>query len=225
MCAVCQELLGRRKIMDGVQMIRRQFLASAILLLTFSGSPAMAVEEPSFKTVMQEGDFEIRDYPPLVVAEVTVTGGQWEAANKGFRLLAGYIFGGNRRKQSIAMTAPVALTPTSEKIAMTAPVTQIKNADSWTVRFTMPSAYTLETLPEPNDPKIHLRRLPPERFAVVRFSGWAQKSDVDAKSATLVAVAKAHNLRAAGPVSLAQYNPPWTLWFMRRNEVMIPVEP
>jgi hypothetical protein len=185
----------------------------------------MAVEEPAFKTVMQEGDFEIRDYPPLVVAEVTVTGGQWEAANKGFRLLAAYIFGGNRRKQSIAMTAPVAQTPTGEKIAMTAPVTQIKNAGSWIVRFTMPSAYTLETLPEPDDPKVQLRRLPPERFAVVRFSGWAQKSDVDAKSAKLVAAAKAHNLRATGPVSLAQYNPPWTLWFMRRNEVMIPVEP
>ena len=185
----------------------------------------MAVEEPEFKTVMQEGDFEIRDYPALVVAEVTVTGGQWEAANKGFRLLAGYIFGGNRRRQSIAMTAPVAQTPASEKIAMTAPVTQIKNADSWIVRFTMPSGYTLETLPEPNDPKVQLRRLPPERFAVVRFSGWAQKRDVDAKSAKLVADAKAHNLRATGPVSLAQYNPPWTLWFLRRNEVMIPIEP
>ena len=148
-----------------------------------------------------------------------------EAANKGFRLLAGYIFGGNRRKQSIARTAPVAQTPTSEKIAMTAPVTQIKNAGSWIVRFTMPSAYTLDFCPSHNDPRIQLRRLPPERFAVVRFSGWAQKSDVDAKSAKLVAAAKAHNLRAAGPVSLAQYNPPWTLWFMRRNEVMIPIAP
>ncbi len=88
----------------------------------------MAVEEPAFRTVVREGAFEIRDYPALVVAEVTVTGDQKEAAGKGFRLLAGYIFGGNRRKQSIAMTAPVAQEPVSETIAMTAPVTQTKTA-------------------------------------------------------------------------------------------------
>ena len=185
----------------------------------------MAVEEPAFKSVLKDGDFEVRDYPALVVAEVTVSGEQKEAGNKGFRLLAGYIFGGNKRRQSIAMTAPVAQQPTSEKIAMTAPVTQIQNAGSWTVRFTMPSGYTLNTLPEPNDPKIHLRQLPPERFAVLRFSGLARPDDVDAKSAELITVTKSHDLRAIGSVMLAQYNPPWTLWFMRRNEVMIPVDP
>jgi hypothetical protein len=185
----------------------------------------MAVEEPAFKTVLQEGAFEIRDYPSLVVAEVTVSGGQKEAASKGFRLLAGYIFGGNKRRQSIPMTAPVEQAPSSEKIAMTAPVTQIADAGNWIVRFTMPRAYTLDTLPEPNDPKVQLKRLPPERVAVVRFSGLAGKGDVDAKTTELVALTKAHHLGAIGPVSLAQYNPPWTLWFMRRNEVMIPIEP
>ena len=185
----------------------------------------MAVEEPAFKTVLQDGHFEVRDYPALIVAEVTVSGEQKEAARKGFRLLAGYIFGGNKRLQSIAMTAPVAQEPTSKKIAMTAPVTQIRNAGTWTVRFTMPSSYTLDTLPEPNDPKVHLRSLPPERFAVLRFSGLADKNDVDGKSEELIAATRTHQLRAIGQVSLAQYNPPWTLWFMRRNEVMIPVEP
>lgn len=184
----------------------------------------MAVEEPAFKTVVKDGNFEVRDYPALVVAEVTVTGEQKEAANKGFRMLAGYIFGGNKRRQSIAMTSPVAQEPTSEKIAMTAPVTQTQNAGTWTVRFTMPRAYTLDSLPEPNDPKVHLRRLSPERFAVLRFSGLARQSDVNAKSEELVAATRAHHLRPIGNVSLAQYNPPWTLWFMRRNEVMIPVE-
>ncbi len=183
----------------------------------------MAVEEPAFKSVLKDGDFEVRDYPPLLVAEVTVSGEQKEAGNKGFRLLAGYIFGGNKRRQSIAMTAPVAQQPTSEKIAMTAPVTQMQNAGRWRVRFTMPSGYTLNTLPEPNDPKIHLRQLPPERFAVLRFSGLARPDAVDAKSAELIAATKSHDLRAIGSVMLAQYNPPWTLWFMRRNEVWIPV--
>ncbi len=185
----------------------------------------MAVEEPAYKTVLSDGAFEVRDYPALIVAEVTVTGQQREAASKGFRLLAGYIFGGNKRRQSIAMTAPVAQEPVSEKIAMTAPVTQIQNAGTWIVRFTMPSAYTLEALPEPNDPKVKLHRLPATRFAVLRFSGWASESDVDAKSAELLAAAKAHHVRVSGPVTLAQYNPPWTLWFLRRNEVMIAVEP
>jgi hypothetical protein len=206
-------------------MIQRRTLFGAILTFSLLGSSAMAVEEPAFKTVLQDGDFEIRDYPSLVVAEVTVSGGQKEAASKGFRLLAGYIFGGNKRRLSIAMTAPVAQARSSEKIAMTAPVTQIASAGNWIVRFTMPRAYTLDTLPEPNDPKVQLRRLPAQRVAVLRFSGLAGKGDVDAKTAELVATTKAHHLRAIGPASLAQYNPPWTLWFMRRNEVMIPVEP
>jgi hypothetical protein len=95
---------------------------------------------------------------------VTVTGEQKEAARKGFRLLAGYIFGGNKSRQSIAMTAPVAQEPVSEIIAMTAPVMQLENAGTWTVRFTMPSAYTMEMLPQPNDPKEQLRRLGASRF-------------------------------------------------------------
>ena len=197
-------------------------LAGALLLAAW---PAAAVEEPTFKTVLSDGAFEVRDYPGLIVAEVTVTGEQKEAANKGFRLLAGYIFGGNKSRKSIVMTAPVAQEPVSEKIAMTAPVTQIENAGTWTVQFTMPSAYPMEALPEPNDPKVQLRRLPATRLAVLRFSGLASKGDVDAKSAELLAAAKAHHLRARGPVKLAQYDPPWTLWFMRRNEVMVPVEP
>jgi len=206
-------------------MVLRLILLSAIIGLALLVSKTMAVEEPAFNTVLREGSFEIRDYPPLVVAEVTVTGGQQEAASKGFRLLAGYIFGGNKRRQSIAMTAPVAQERSSERIAMTAPVTQIERAGSWIVRFTMPRAYTLEALPEPDDTKVQLRLLPAERFAVIRFSGLAAKENVDAKSIELLAAAKAHHLRTIGPVSLAQYSPPWTLWFMRRNEMMVSVEP
>ena len=184
----------------------------------------MAVEEPAFKIVQSNGDFEIRDYPALIVAEVTVAGGQKEAASKGFRLLAGYIFGGNKRRDSIAMTAPVQQERRSEKIAMTAPVIQTANADTWTVRFTMPSTYTLDTLPEPNDTKIQLRRMPAERLAVLRFSGLASEGDVAKKTTELVAAAMALHLGTIGPVSLAQYDPPWTPWFMRRNEVMVQVE-
>jgi hypothetical protein len=185
----------------------------------------LAVEEPKFTSVLRERDFEVRDYPALVVAEVSVTGAQKEAANKGFRLLAGYIFGGNKQRQDIAMTAPVAQQQApSQKIAMTAPVAQTQAAPgTWVVRFTMPGAYTLQTLPVPDDKRVLLRQTEPARFAVLRFSGLARPDTVEAKSEELLAQVKSRRLRAIGAVSLAQYNPPWTPWFMRRNEVMVEV--
>jgi hypothetical protein len=205
--------------------IMTRILLGALAALVLFGSQAMAVEEPSFRIVVRETPFEIRDYPALVVAEVVVTGEQKEAASRGFRLLASYIFGGNKKRQDIAMTAPVTQERSSEKIAMTAPVIQTEDAGSWTVRFTMPSAYSLETLPEPNDPRVQLRMLAPTRFAVLQFSGLARPDDVASKTSELAALVQAKGLRVLGPPSLAQYNPPWTPWFMRRNEVMFPVAP
>ncbi|MGA7711192.1 MAG: heme-binding protein [Rhizomicrobium sp.] len=187
----------------------KHILLCLLFGVVFLGTPAMATEEPAFTVVLHEGDFEVRDYGTLVVAEVTVTGDQKESANKGFRLLAGYIFGGNTQRQSIAMTAPV---------------TQTQREGAWVVRFTMPHTYSLATLPKPNDPSVQLTTLPPSRVAVVRFSGWADQKDFDAKTALLVDFIKSHHLHAMGPPSLSQYDPPWTLWFMRRNEVMIPIE-
>jgi effector-binding domain-containing protein len=188
----------------------------------------MAIEEPKYTVALQEGPFEIRDYQATVVAEVTVTGDQSEAGGKGFRLLAGYIFGGNTKRESLAMTAPVAQQRasekderTSEKIAMTAPVTMIQSEGTWVVRFTMPAGYSLETLPVPIDPRVKLRAVAPARYVVIRFSGLASASNVEARTAELIAFAKERHLRTTGPAALAQYNPPWTLWFMRRNEVMI----
>jgi hypothetical protein len=200
-----------------------KWILPCLFALGVCGAPAMAAEEPAFTLVIHEGDFEVRDYPALVVAEVTVTGDQKESANKGFRLLAGYIFGGNTRQQSIAMTAPVAQQPASEKIAMTAPVTQTPQGGAWVVRFTMPRGYSLATLPTPNDSRVQLREVPASRVAVVRFSGWADQKDFDAKAALLADFIQTRHWKAAGPPSLAQYNPPWTLWFARRNEVMMPL--
>jgi hypothetical protein len=194
------------------------------LTLSLLGDLAMAVEEPPFKTVLNDNSFEIRDYPALVVAEVTVTGQQKDAANKGFRVLAGYIFGDNTRKQGIAVPPSTVEPATNEKIAMTAPVIQTQKGDEWVVRFTMPSGYSLDTLPEPKDARVHLRIAPPARFAVVRFSGLASPDDVAAKTAELNLWIEEHHLRSVGAPSLAQYNPPWTLWFMRRNEVLIQIE-
>ncbi|ALL15336.1 heme-binding protein [Caulobacter henricii] len=204
-------------------MTARRIVLGGTIAAVFLGTVAMAVEEPAFKPVLKDGAFEVRDYPALVVAEVTVSGDQKQAAGNGFRLLAGYIFGGNRTKQSIAMTAPVAQAPASQKIAMTAPVTQIQGSKTWVVRFTMPSAYSLESLPTPNDPRVQLRQLPPTRFAVLQFSGLARPEAVAARTVELESLVTARKLTAVGPAALAQYNPPWTPGFLRRNEVMIPI--
>jgi DNA gyrase inhibitor GyrI len=189
----------------------------------------MATEEPVYEVTLRDGAFEVRSYAPTVIAEVTVTGNQRTAASKGFRLLAGYIFGGNQRREGIAMTAPVSVLPTNEKIAMTAPVSQSRRneqqPEEWVVRFTMPRGLGIEQLPIPNDPQVKTKAVPQSRYAVLRFSGRATQEDFDSRSAELKAWLPAHQLQPIGPPSLAQYNPPWTLWFMRRNEVLIAVSP
>lgn len=200
-----------------------------LLLMILFGEPAMATEEPAFTVSMKEGAFEVRSYPALVAAQVNVTGTRDEASSAGFKLLAGYIFGGNTRRQSIAMTAPVVQAQSgSEKIAMTAPVIQSPmpgQSGAWTVRFIMPAAYTLDTLPTPNDAKVQLMLLPPARFAAVTFSGLARENDVALRTAELNVYIKSQALQAVGPPALARYNPPWTPWFMRRNEVLVAVTP
>jgi len=201
-------------------------LSSLILSVVFFGGTAMAVEEPRYAVTLQEGAFEVRDYPALIAAEVTVSGSRDEASSAGFRLLAAYIFGGNTRRESIAMTAPVVQAPAAgESIPMTAPVLQAGSAGVWTVRFLMPQGSSLDTLPTPNDARVTLHAVPPARTAVVRFSGLAQEEDVAEKTAALQAFIAARHLETIGPPVLARYNPPWTLWFLRRNEVMIPLRP
>lgn len=183
----------------------------------------MTIEEPKFALALKDGAFELRDYAASVVAEVTVTGAQDEAGRKGFRLLAGYIFGGNGKGQKIAMTTPVTKIAKGEKIAMTAPVTQIAGKGDWLVRFTMPGRYVLADLPVPNDRAVTLRDLAPTRIAVLRFSGLAGETKVADATAKLMALVRARGLVPVGPSSIARYNPPWTPWFLRRNEVMLPV--
>ncbi len=187
----------------------------------------MATAEPSFTVSFQQTDPDIslRSYPPLVAAEVTLGTDRDQAGNTGFRSLAGYIFGGNDGARSIAMTAPVVMAPAAGiRIPMTAPVTQAAaSAGAWTVRFYMPAGYTLATLPRPKDARIHLLEVPAAEIAVIRFSGLASEADVALRTRELQAFIEARHWRPTGAPSLARYNPPWTLWFLRRNEVWIPV--
>jgi hypothetical protein len=202
-------------------------LRFALLLgLSLTGACAIATEEPAFTVSLAQGDCEVRDYPAMVAAQVSVSGDRKAAASEGFRLLAGYIFGGNTAKQKIAMTAPVIqAAEVGQKIAMTAPVLQSGGNGKWVIRFIMPRGSTLETMPRPNNPKVHLQEVAPARMAAIRFSGLARQDNIAAKTAALSGFVKAQHLEAIGSPSLAQYDPPWKLWFLRRNEVMIPIAP
>jgi hypothetical protein len=198
-------------------------LVGALLLLL--GGEAMAIEEPAYRVLEKHGELEVRAYAPHVVAAVEVEGERGEALSRGFRLLANYIFGNNRSRTKVEMTAPVASQAAPEKLAMTAPVGgQQVSEGRWKVTFVMPSAYSLETLPAPNDARVRHEAVPGQRVATWRFSGWASDGNVRSALEDFQAGLKAHGLRPRGEPTLAQYNPPWSLPFWRRNEWCVELE-
>lgn len=197
----------------------------------------MAIEEPKHTLIEKSDNIELRAYEPKIIAEVTVSGAMDEVGSKGFKLIADYIFGNNTtaagNNQEISMTAPVTMKSTSEKIAMTAPVTLKAQAQAesvigntqdnsqWKIHFVMPSKYSLETLPTPNNSEVTLKEIPASNYAVIRFSGFTGEEKVAKKTAELTAWLKKKNITPTGTPELARYNPPWTLPFWRRNEIMI----
>ena len=204
-------------------------------------------EQPPYEVVGRVGDAEIRRYAPQIAAEAVVEGPVETARNEGFRRVSGYIFGDNTAKASVAMTAPVVqgreAAGGSQSIAMTAPVVQARagrsesiamtspvvqqpaGAESWSIQFIMPSKYTMETLPQPNDPRVRLVEIPARTFAVVRFSGLGKADAVAQHEKALDAALAGSSWRAVGEPVTWYYDPPWTVPFMRRNEVARPVEP
>jgi hypothetical protein len=202
--------------------------ACAVALLLFSARSAMATETPAFDVVGAWPDAELRRYGPTVVAETRVEGGREDAGREGFRRLAGYIFGGNRARASIAMTAPVAQAPSppaGQRIAMTAPVAQAPSGGgAWMVAFTMPRAWSMATLPVPDDPRVTLRELPPRLVLARAYRGGWSPARLDEESRALRAAAEREGLRVVGELTWARYDPPWTPPFLKRNEVMVDVE-
>lgn len=199
----------------------RIMLAAAVL--NTGVMDAMAIEEATYTVVDSDSNFEVRDYAPHVLAETVVEGDLEEAGDKAFNKLFRYISGANRSREKIAMTAPVSQQPKGEKIKMTAPVGQQRVQQGWAVSFMMPSSYTLETLPEPEDPAISLRQVPARQMAAVRYSGfWSEKGYLRNKL-ELESWINERGLSIAGDPVWARYNPPFTPWFMRRNEILIPL--
>lgn len=186
---------------------------------------ARATEEPQWTLVFRDGDFEVRDYAPSVVAETEVAGERGAAINEGFRRLARYIFGANQAEREFAMTAPVTQRTTSDPIAMTAPVTQAASGEGWMVTFYMPPGSTLADMPFPDDPRVVLREQERRRVAVLRFSGLPSERNLNRHLENLRSRLESQGEVTVGPITYAFYNPPWTLPWLRRNEVMAVLEP
>ena len=185
---------------------------------------AMAIEKAKYTVIEKKDEFEIRQYDSQIVAETYVEGALEDVGDEGFRRLYGYISGDNTKKESISMTAPVRQEAKSEKIAMTAPVGQEKRDDRWRITFLMPAEYSLESLPEPTDPQVKVVQDPGRLMAAIRYSGTWSEEGYEENKALLEDYIHKRGLVKAGEPVWARYDPPFMPWFLRRNEVLIPVE-
>ncbi|MGJ5130348.1 SOUL family heme-binding protein [Bradyrhizobium oligotrophicum] len=197
------------------------WLAGATVLVlagaAIAAGPLMSrVEHPRYDVVSRDGDFEIRAYAPMIIAQAEVQGARKPAIEEGFRIIAGYIFGANRAKAKIAMTAPV------QQQATALPTAGDETAsDRWSVSFVMPSNWTLQKLPPPEDARIKLTAVPAQRMVALTFSGSTSDGIIADKTRALRDYAQRKGLTVTGSPLLGFYNPPWTLPMLRRNEVML----
>ena len=210
-------------------------VAIFILWSAFGYVSVINIEEPAFtkvdltsETLTKERGFSMRQYEKMIIAETKAQGASYqEALNNGFRSIADYIFGNNTAKGKIAMTAQV-VEQKGEKIAMTAPVIEEgfeQNGIYETqMSFVMPGKYTMETIPQPNNLAVTLREIPGSTTAVIRFSGWVDKKKAEKMRTRLRSVLEENGIAPTSEIRLAQYNPPWTPPWMRRNEVMVDVD-
>ena len=200
--------------------------ALAGLLLTLASWPAMAIEIPEYRVLEQEGSFELRAYSSYLIAETEVEAGFMNAGNIAFGRLFRYISGANAAQAEIAMTAPVEQSSQGEKIAMTAPVEQSKADGVYRVGFVVPRKYNRETVPKPTDPRVSIREVPARTVAVWRYSGRWTEENFREHEQDLRRAVQARGLQAVSGDSaiIARYDAPFIPWFMRRNEVLIPLE-
>ncbi len=186
-------------------------------------------ELPPYKVISSQEAFEIREYAPQLVAEVTTTGDRDDAVGDGFKILAGYIFGDNSPKEKIAMTTPVTQLQeiNQEKgvtIAMTSPVTQIPDGKKWRVRFGMPKKHTMETLPKAQNENIRFLTTLPQKMAVIKFTGRMNDDTIADHRKKLEAWVKSQELTVVGIPQISYYDDPFTFPWNRRNEVQIEIK-
>ena len=180
------------------------------------------VEQPEYQVVATDGNIEIRQYDPMVIANVEMQGEREDSIGDGFRVLADYIFGNNTKEKEIAMTAPVqqkATAPSVDEMSASAETSK----KSWSIRFVMPSKYNLKTLPKPKDKRIKLQAIPAKLYIVIRFSGRNSNDNIDQYEEQLSTYVEKNQVSTTGSPIYAFYNPPWTLPPMRRNEILIEI--
>lgn len=180
--------------------------------VTLPGKIMSRVEQAAYTVLRSEGPIQIRHYPSMIVAEVDVGGDRRPAISRGFRMIAGYIFGANAGAERVAMTAPVLQQRRS-----------YEGPPRWLVRFVMPSKWTMETLPQPTDRQVSLKAIPHETYAAITFSGFHFAWALDHQTKVLKRFMKRERLNGDGPPVMAFFDPPWTLPTRRRNEIMIRV--
>ncbi len=180
-----------------------------------------SIEQPKYRVLLSENNIELREYDPMLLAEVQVLGERKEAMSQGFKILADYIFGNNLSKGEIrgAITGEF-----GEKISMTAPVMQQSQGLTWKVRFFMPASYTIDILPKPNSLSISLISIPVKRFVVIRFSGFPGEGSLQLHTEQLKAYISDKRFKVDENPIFAFYNSPWTLPFLRRNEIMMEMQ-
>lgn len=193
-----------------------------LLFLGFFSGVAMAIEEPEFAIETKKENYEVRSYGPVLVAETRVDAGFEDAGNRAFRILADYIFGNNRAKTKIEMTAPVAMAK-SEKIEMTAPVSMSAEGAGYVVQFTMPKIFNMSTIPEPNDARVQLREIPARKVAVFSYSGSWSKARYEQKLQEFKQALARDGVTTSGEAVFARFDSPFLLWFLRRNEIWLEI--
>jgi hypothetical protein len=195
----------------------------AVFIMMLGAGNAMATEEAEYLLVLKEQNFELRSYEPHILAEIRVDGDFDEAGSKAFGRLFKYISGDNKAREDVQMTSPVSQEAVGEEISMTSPVGQQRERNQWLVSFMMPSSYTIDTIPKPTDLDVTLRQVPARYIAAVQYSGfWSEENYLSNKSA-LETWIEQQGLQVVGEPIWARYNPPFMPWFLRRNEILIPI--
>lgn len=197
---------------------------TALFLAGCSVFGIRTAEEPNYQVLNDYGHIQIRQYPAMVVAQTEVTDDYKNSSNQGFQRLAGYIFGKNKKQQKIAMTAPVIQEQEAEIMAMTAPVIQQKSGSVWLMAFVLPAEFSVSTAPAPLDPAVIIKEIPGKKVAVIRYSGSLSEQGIEGKSEELQNWLTIKGYKAVSPSRSAAYDPPWTLPFLRRNEVHIDID-
>lgn len=199
-----------------------------ILILFATTGTAMAYEEPEYQVLAEGEDYEIRAYEPYLVAETVVEGDYGDSGGQGFRILAGYIFGDNNASEKMAMTAPVTREPAeSLKMNMTVPVIseRVAGAERYRYQFVMERKYTRETLPLPEDERVTIREIPARTMAVHRYSGRWTASNFEKHTTILLRALERDGIEIVGTPRSAAYNAPFVPPFLRRNEVLVEIDP